>query len=446
MKIRGLAGVILAAGILTFLYPIISNHLARQQQENVIVGYENVISQADKDTLQEEWEKAVLYNQDSGEYMDVLNLNNDGIMGYIEIPDIDVRIPIYHDATEKSLAKGIGHIRQTALPIGEKGGHPILAGHRGLPGKELFTRLDELKKGDCFFLHILDQVLVYRVCEVKVVRPEEVTEIKAEEGKDYVTLMTCTPYGVNTHRLLVRGERSYDVPIEEKHEVDNTRRNKIIIYLIILFTGIALLLYPKITDRMYNKSVQKQKTVFVKGAVRSKTKMEHLYQELGRMNEELYLSKQKNLTGESSYEKTTINLRMYGIKNNTIGYISIPRMKIELPILLGASEENMKKGAVHLTETSYPIGGENTNCVIAAHRGYSKTAMFRDIEKLQLGDRVYIRNFRNKLTYKVVEIRVIEPSDVGNILIQEGKDLVTLITCHPYRNNSQRYVVFCERM
>ena len=120
-------------------------------------------------------------------------------------------------------------------------------------------------------------------------------------------------------------------------------------------------------------------------------------------------------------------------------------MEIELPILLGANTENMKQGAVHLIETSYPIGGENTNCVLAAHRGYSRAAMFRDIEKLELGDEIYIRNFRETLVYRVVQLQVISPTDVGQLLIQDGRDLVTLITCHPYGHNYQRYVVYCER-
>lgn len=121
-------------------------------------------------------------------------------------------------------------------------------------------------------------------------------------------------------------------------------------------------------------------------------------------------------------------------------------MKVELPILLGANDENLEKGAAHLTETSYPIGGQNTNCVLAAHRGYNRAAMFRDIEKLEIGDEIHILNFRETLTYRVAELRVISPTDVEELLIQEGRDLVTLVTCHPYRYNYQRYVVYCERV
>ena len=129
-----------------------------------------------------------------------------------------------------------------------------------------------------------------------------------------------------------------------------------------------------------------------------------------------------------------------------IGFLSIPKMGVELPILLGANADNMRKGAVHLTETSYPIGGENTNCVIAAHRGYSKAAMFRDIEKLEIGDEVFLQNFRETLSYRVVALRVISPTDVQDLLIRENRDLLTLITCHPYQHNYQRYVVYCERV
>ena len=160
----------------------------------------------------------------------------------------------------------------------------------------------------------------------------------------------------------------------------------------------------------------------------------------------MYAEKQRDLKDLFSYQQPDISLEAYGLAGNTIGFIAIPKMDIKLPILLGANTENMWHGAVHLTETSSPIGGENTNCVLAAHRGSSRGAMFRDIEKLEIGDTIYIRNFRETLRYQVVELRIISPTDVNDLLIQQGRDLVTLITCHPYRHNYQRYVVFCERV
>jgi sortase A len=154
--------------------------------------------------------------------------------------------------------------------------------------------------------------------------------------------------------------------------------------------------------------------------------------------------KQDKLIDPFSYSQPSIDLSAYGIEDNCVGFITIPKMNITLPIYLGANDQNMDKGAVHLTETSYPIGGINTNSVIAAHRG-AHTAMFRDINVLEIGDEVIIKNFRETLTYRVVEIKIIAPTDVAELLIQPGRDLVTLLTCHPLGSNSQRYVVYCER-
>jgi len=412
------------------------------------MGQEECIKNSDEEILEKEWKKAELYNETFDNYMEALNLTGDGVMGYIEIPKIELRLPIYHGSGENSLLKGVGHIEKTTLPIGGTGNHSVLTGHRGLPESELFTRLDEVEMGDRFYIYVLDEVFVYEVDQITIVLPEEAGKIKREAGRDLITLITCTPYGINTHRLLVRGERTY--AMTETKEIQNAKifnRNKIIIFVIILFTGLAVLCYPHLTNKLYNNKIEKQKLGFSSIANEgSSHKKDALFQELRRRNENLFAQGQKNLSGVEAYKKATINLKLYGIQNNTIGYITIPNMNVTLPILLGANEENMKKGAVHLTETSYPIGGINSNCVIAAHRGYAKVSMFREIEKLEIGDKVYIENFKEKLTYEVVQLRIISPNDISQILIREGKDMLTLITCHPYRSNSQRYVVFCERI
>lgn len=242
---------------------------------------------------------------------------------------------------------------------------------------------------------------------------------------------------------------------------NNTRKGKKHRWLtaaaILLFlAGLAVLLYPICTDLLYKKEVQQQKIQFTQQIEEATEKMpkeagaafpfEELYQELQRRNEALFAEKQKELKDPFSYQQPGIDLTEYGLEGNIIGFVSIPKMEVELPILLGANTENMREGVVHLTETSYPIGGKNTNCVLAAHRGASRTAMFRDIEKLEIGDEIYIQNFREALTYRVSELEIISPTDVQELLIQKGRDLVTLITCHPYRHNYQRYVVYCERV
>lgn len=222
--------LVFAAGAGIFLYPAVSNFLAERAQTNVIRSYQAAVDESNRQKLEEEWQKAEEYNENlagdpvhdpfvmgSGyvlpdNYEEVLNLNGDGVMGYLEIPKIDVELPIYHETSEEVLEKGAGHLEATALPIGGKNRHPVISAHRGLPSAELFTRLDEMEIGDWFYLSVLDETLAYEVDKITVIEPEELEFLTPEENRDLLTLLTCTPYGVNTHRLLVRGTR---VPYEE---------------------------------------------------------------------------------------------------------------------------------------------------------------------------------------------------------------------------------------
>lgn len=229
--------------------------------------------------------------------------------------------------------------------------------------------------------------------------------------------------------------------------------------LIFLVMSAGLLLYPVAAPKIYqieanqvirefdDRLQEKRAEEALKDRSEKKESgyFNELYKKMKAYNRNLYKSNQENLVDAFAYEQTSFDLTQFGFDENMIGYIEIPRMRIRLPIYLGANEPNMRLGAVHLTETSLPIGGKNTNSVIAGHRGLSGAAMFRDIESLQIGDPVTITNFREKLAYRVVEIAVILPTETDKILIQPNRDLVTLITCHPYRHNDQRYVVYCER-
>lgn len=171
-----------------------------------------------------------------------------------------------------------------------------------------------------------------------------------------------------------------------------------------------------------------------------------LYAKMQEYNEEIFANGQANLRDPWSMEQEVLDLDAYGVKDGVIGVISVPRMGVELPIYLGAKEENMSRGAVLLGQTSFPINGENSNSVIAAHRGWKGSPMFRDIEAMQIGDEVTVRNPWETLTYQVTDIRVIMPDDIEQVLIQEGKNMVTLLTCHPYTGNSRRYAVYCEKV
>lgn len=212
---------------------------------------------------------------------------------------------------------------------------------------------------------------------------------------------------------------------------------------VLIIAGIAIGAYPQITNAVYNKTVSADELEFEQKT--EQNDYDALYTLLRQKNEQLYQSSQADLKDPFSYSQPDIDLSQYGIENNIIGYVSIPRLDVTMPIILGANDSNLKKGAVHLTQTSYPIGGENTNAVIAAHRGWSKSKMLRHIEKLEAGDEIYIRNFRETLVYRVSEIAIIEPTEIDRLMIRPGEDMITLITCHPYRVNTKRYVVYCTR-
>lgn len=233
------------------------------------------------------------------------------------------------------------------------------------------------------------------------------------------------------------------------------KTNKLLtaIALLLLLSGLAVIFYPNVSQYYYELQV-KQTIVDYEDRLAAYTEARReagdgewdwLYELMVEYNEKLYENGQSELVDAFSYQQVDFSLVRFGFDEEMIGYLSIPKMDTQLPIYLGANRGNLAKGAAHLTQTSLPVGGVNTNAVFAAHRGMGTAAMFRDIESLEIGDEVYITNFRETLIYKVVETAVISPSDIDTIVIQEGRDIVTLITCHPYRHNYQRYVVYCER-
>ena len=174
---------------------------------------------------------------------------------------------------------------------------------------------------------------------------------------------------------------------------------------------------------------------------------ENLLKDMRHYNCSLFTYRQRDLNSKSAYEQSQFRLSDYGLPNETFGVITIPKMSLEMPLLLGASEANMAKGAAVLSQTSIPIGGESTNAVIAGHRGWNGYKYFMDIELLKLGDEVTISNLWGTLTYKVVDIQIVSPDDVNAILIQKGRDMITLLTCHPPNTGGRcRYLVFCERV
>lgn len=267
---------IFVIGLSLLLYPTIANQWNSYRQSKLISSYDEKVSKmeaAGQIDYEKEWKKADAYNkalvpmilpdsfaiadaqsEEDAAYEACLNITDDGIMGLVEIPKIDVKLPIYHTTSEEVLRNAAGHLEGSSLPIGGENTHSVISAHRGLPSATLFTDLDKLKKGDHFIVHILDDTLCYEVDKISVVKPEDTSDLNVEDGEDLMTLLTCTPYGVNTERLLVRGHR---VPYEEKY-ADETQSSISLETNYILWVIVGLLITGVLIGVMYVRERRKK--------------------------------------------------------------------------------------------------------------------------------------------------------------------------------------------
>ena len=230
------------------------------------------------------------------------------------------------------------------------------------------------------------------------------------------------------------------------------RRVYVCAAFLLFFVGLVLFSYPSIKGEQLEIQAAESIVQFVetKQAERAQTNFSILYPELYQAmqdyNQSIYLNKQTGLTEDGIYAEPSFILSDYGVETNAIAVLNIPALDLSMPVYLGANDENMATGAAHMSNTSLPVGGINTNCVIAGHRGYSGADYFKHLDTLKEGDSVQLVTLWNTLNYTVSEIRIIEPYDVEQILIQEGRELLTLLTCHPYASGGRyRYLVICER-
>lgn len=269
--------LVFITGLSVMLYPVISNALNEAQFDQVISDYEEKVSTKNNEEYEEMIKEAEEYNKNlttstisdvfsdpdftnSEEYMHILELGKDGAMGYISIPKIDVKIPIYHGTSASVLQKGVGHLEGSSFPVGGETTHAILCAHRGLPSARLFTDLDQLVEGDYFYIYILDKVYTYQVDQVLVIEPDNTEPLGLKEGQDYITLITCTPYGVNTHRLLVRGTRVIPEENEETPVHETTKKGSKVYRMVYVGIGIGIIVLIGtilIVFRMKNKKNQK---------------------------------------------------------------------------------------------------------------------------------------------------------------------------------------------
>lgn len=284
-KISGiLFGLMFLLGFAILIYPTVSNQWNTYRQNQLISSYEELIGKMAEEDFTKEWEKANAFNDtiihnnifgdvfgENGddikntEYWQILNVGNDGVMGYVSIPKINVKLSIYHGTADDVLQTGIGHLNGTKLPIGGESTHSVLAAHRGLPSARLFTDIDQLERGDMFYIHVLDETLAYQVDQILDMVDKDDNEtlqkaLQIEEGQDYVTLFTCTPYGVNSHRLLARGTR---VPYNGEEEIESTAAESMLksiqnYYMIYLILGLSVTLLVILLMRFLIKPGKKK--------------------------------------------------------------------------------------------------------------------------------------------------------------------------------------------
>ena len=274
-------GIIFLAGLSLLLYPFVANQWNNYRQKQLISSYEQTVSE--KDAAHEidydaELQKAEAYNEallpsilpdsfavaaasdkEDQSYMDALNIAGDEMMGIVEIPKIDIKLPIYHTTDENVLKQAAGHLEGSSLPVGGENTHSVISAHRGLPSASLFTDLDQLEDGDHFLIRVLDQTLCYEVDQIHIVEPENTSDLAVEPGQDLVTLLTCTPYAVNTKRLLVRGHR---VPYEEETIEKEEKESPMSLYtnyLLWVVVGLAVTAVLIISLWQYDKRYKRKR-------------------------------------------------------------------------------------------------------------------------------------------------------------------------------------------
>ena len=262
--------LLLLAGVSLLLYPSLSDYWNSMHQTRAIASYAETVSQLDTAQYDEMWKAARDYNRSLAQretafaltdeqkaaYESLLDVSGLGVMGYIEIPEIDCSLPIYHGTEESVLQVAVGHLEWSNLPVGGEGTHCVLSGHRGLPSAKLFTNLDKLAVGDTFLLRVLDEVLTYEVDQILIVEPEQVDALGIVPGEDYCTLVTCTPYGINTHRLLVRGHRVENTPEAARMHVtaDATQFDPLLVAPVLAIPVLLLLLMILLVPKRRRKS------------------------------------------------------------------------------------------------------------------------------------------------------------------------------------------------
>lgn len=270
-----LSKIVFIAGFIFCSYPLASSIIEGYYQKNAVATYEQSVTNTDSVALEEDYKKAEEYNETlytynsatvtgstslsilgEDSYNDILNMGN-GVMGSIEIPKINVYLPLYHGTSDEVLSVGVGHVFGSSLPVGGINTRSILSGHRGLPNAKLFTRLDEIVVDDLFFIRVHDRTLAYKVRDIKVIEPDDIDLLATEEGQDLVSLVTCTPYGLNTHRLVVTGKRVPFEKTEYESIQESTMSNRELLFAGLPFIFVGINIFFKLKDKRNERRTKK---------------------------------------------------------------------------------------------------------------------------------------------------------------------------------------------
>lgn len=270
-----LSKIVFIAGFIFCSYPLASSIIEGYYQKNAVATYEQSVTNTDSVALEEDYKKAEEYNETlytynsatvtgstslsilgEDSYNSILNMGN-GVMGSIEIPKINVYLPLYHGTSDEVLSVGVGHVFGSSLPVGGINTRSILSGHRGLPNAKLFTRLDEIVEDDLFFIRIQDRTLAYKVRDIKVIEPDDIDLLATEEGQDLVSLVTCTPYGLNTHRLVVTGKRVPFEKTEYESIQESTMSNRELLFAGLPFIFVGINIFFKLKDKRNERRTKK---------------------------------------------------------------------------------------------------------------------------------------------------------------------------------------------
>lgn len=485
--------LMILAGVILLLYPIVGNYLANRERSDATSKYDNVLERMSKEEVKKQWQLAKKYNHyifekqqgNTAKSMAYKNIANVGdTMGTIDIPAIDIKkMPFYHGTSYQTLDKGLGHIESTSIPIGGKNTHAVITGHSGVKNQVLFTDVRNLEEGDIFYINILERRLAYEIDSFEEILPSEVDRIKIKPGKDIVTLLTCTPPGINTYRLLVTGHRiPYKQAINKKVKKRNLLSYQNIVLLTLTFNILLFLILMSIYRYQIKRLHSKDSKVYEHAAIQLRrlflvTKV-YFFSLLLMMlaiigfaiygytqmqedthTETIQIGQKEELAdynlekiSRAEYEEkqiANVNVVDYAKAKNKllstvnewgIGKLVIPSVQIDLPILAGISNQNLLTGASTYKEAQQLGKG---NYVLLSHNIFDQDLLLHRIQNLKKKENIYATDFTNIYQYEVFENKIIEDTQVSYIeeIPSSSPPIITLLRCEGNIGTKFRRVV-----